>query len=65
MIETYTLSEVAEALKVSRRTVLRYVKERKIKAFKFGNNYRITQENIDKFMAENSLENEENHKQKP
>jgi len=64
MTETYTLSDVAEALKVSRRTVLRYVKTGRIKAFKFGNNYRITQENIDKFMAENSLENEEKHKQK-
>ena len=58
MNETFTLTEVAEYLKVSRKTVLRYVKERKIKAFKFGNNYRITKENLDKFYADNSLENE-------
>ncbi|MBU1094574.1 MAG: helix-turn-helix domain-containing protein [Firmicutes bacterium] len=60
MNETFTLTEVAEYLKVSRKTVLRYVKERKIKAFKFGNNYRITKENLDKFYADNSLENEKN-----
>jgi excisionase family DNA binding protein len=60
MNETFTLTEVAEYLKVSRKTVLRYVKERKIKAFKFGNNYRITKENLDKFYADNSLENKKN-----
>lgn len=58
MNETYTLNEVADYLKVSRKTVLRYVKERKIKAFKFGNYYRVTKENLDKFMVENTLEEE-------
>lgn len=64
MNQTYTLNEVSEILKVSRRTVLRYVKDRKIKAFKFGNYYRVTKEQLDIFMADNTLKEEDKQQRK-
>ena len=37
-----TLPEVAEQLKVSRRTVYRWIKAGDLSAYKFANEYRIT-----------------------
>jgi excisionase family DNA binding protein len=49
--ETYfTVEEVAERLKVSHMTVYRWIKARKLGAYKIGGEYRITEGDIDRFL---------------
>ena len=45
-----TLSEIAERLKVSRRTVYRWVKDGDLNAYKFANEYRITESDLKDFL---------------
>jgi excisionase family DNA binding protein len=45
-----TLPEVAEQLKVSRRTVYRWVKAGDLSAYKFANEYRITESDLKAFL---------------
>ena len=45
-----TLPEVAEQLKVSRRTVYRWVKAGDLSAFKFASEYRITESDLKAFL---------------
>lgn len=45
----YTTNEVAKLLKVSKRTVFRYIKSGKLKATKIGQ-WRIRKEDFDKFI---------------
>ena len=45
-----TLPEVAERLKVSRRTVYRWVKAGNLSAYKFANEYRITESDLKAFL---------------
>jgi excisionase family DNA binding protein len=45
-----TLPEVAERLKVSRRTVYRWIKAEDLNAYKFANEYRITERDIEDFL---------------
>ena len=47
------VSEVAEQLNVSMRTVTRWIEEGKLPAFKFGKDYRINPDDLNKFI-ENS-----------
>jgi len=49
MERLYTLQEVADLLKVSTRTVLRYIKAGKLKATKIGQ-WRISENNIKDFL---------------
>ena len=42
-IRVYTLDEVAEALKIMRRTLYTYVKEGKLKAVKIGREWRVSE----------------------
>lgn len=46
-IETYTVDEVAHALKLHPYTIRRLSRERKIPAFKFGGQWRFKKEDID------------------
>jgi excisionase family DNA binding protein len=46
----YTLPEVAEKLKVSRRTVYRWVRARELPAYKLGGEFRITQRDLEHFL---------------
>jgi excisionase family DNA binding protein len=46
-----TLPEVAERLKVSRRTVYRWIKDEDLNAYKFANEYRITESDLKDFLA--------------
>ena len=48
-----TLSEVAGLLNVSRLTVFRYIRAGKLPAYKFGRDYRIKKDELEKFI-ENS-----------
>ena len=45
-----TLPEVAERLKVSRRTVYRWIKSGDLKAYQFGREYRITESALKNFL---------------
>ena len=49
MEKLYTLPEVAEILKVSRKTIYRYIKSGKLKATKIGQ-WRIKQGDLDKLL---------------
>ena len=42
-IRVYTLDEVAEVLKITRRTLYTYVKEGKLKAVKIGREWRVSE----------------------
>ena len=46
-IETYTVEEVAHALKLHPYTIRRLSREGKIPAFKFGGQWRFKKEDID------------------
>ncbi len=51
MDERYlTLPEVAERLKVSRRTAYRWIKDEDLNAYKFANEYRITESDLKDFL---------------
>jgi excisionase family DNA binding protein len=45
-----TLPEVAERLKVSRRTVYRWIKNGELDAYQFGREYRITESALKEFL---------------
>lgn len=49
-IKLYTLQEVADILKVSRQTIYNYVTIKKLKATKYGKEYRVTEENLREFI---------------
>ena len=49
----YTTDQVAELLHVNVKTVRELIKAKKLKAVKIGNEYRITEEHIRKFIEEN------------
>lgn len=49
VIETFTVDEVARALKLHPYTVRRLCRERKIPAFKFGGQWRFRKDEIDKW----------------
>ncbi len=46
----YTLPEIAEKLKVSRRTVYRWVQAGELPAYKLGGEFRITERDLEKFL---------------
>ena len=45
-----TINEIIEILKVSKLTIYRYIKAGKLSAYKVGRDYRIKQEDFDKFL---------------
>ena len=49
--EIYTLKEVEEIMKVSRRTIYNWIKENKLEVTKPGGQYRVSQEALDKFLS--------------
>lgn len=49
LTETYTVEEVAEALKLHPYTIRRLSRERKIPAFKFGGQWRFRKDDIDQW----------------
>ena len=46
----YTLQEVANILRVSRQTIYNYVTAKKLRATKFGKEYRVTAEDLQEFI---------------
>lgn len=49
----YTPQQVADILDINYQTVLKYIKEGKLKAAKIGSNYRIRREDLERFLEEN------------
>lgn len=47
---TYTVSEVADILRVSRRTVFTYLKNGELNGFKIGRTVRITPAELERFI---------------
>lgn len=46
----FTPEEVAEVLRLHHLTVLKFIKQKKIKSIKFGRVYRIREEDIEAFL---------------
>ena len=49
-LTTYTLVEVAEILKVTRRTIYNYIKQGKMPATKVGHQWRVTGQALKEFL---------------
>ena len=49
-IQVYTLEEVMEILKVSRRTIYSYIKADQLKAIKVGREWRVTEKALAAFL---------------
>lgn len=58
MNEVLTIAEIAEQLRVSTRTVRNWVETGKLKAFKFGLQYRINKKDFEDFIKESAVKNE-------
>lgn len=50
-IKVYTLEEVADILKLSKRTVYQYLQTGKLKGVKLGKAWRISAENLRDFLS--------------
>jgi len=48
----YTIQEIADRLKVNYRTVYRWVRAGKLPAYKFGQDWRITESDLKEFIEE-------------
>ena len=55
--EYYTIQEVADKLKVAYLTVYRWIQAGKLEAVKAGKQYRITKENLEKFINKKKSNN--------
>ncbi len=51
----YTAEELAEKLKLNIITIYRYIRAKKIKAYKFGKEYRIDEESFNEFINKNLI----------
>lgn len=50
-VKIYTLDEVADILKISKRTLYTYIKEGKLHAVKIGKAWRVSEENLQSFIT--------------
>ena len=48
--EFYLVEELAKTLRVSNMTIYRYIKARKVKAYKIGKEFRIDKEEFNEFL---------------
>lgn len=49
--EFYTAKELAEKLRVNVMTIYRYIKAGKLKAYKFGKEFRINKKEFEQFLS--------------
>ena len=56
-IKVYTTEEALEVLKVTKRTLYRYIKAGQIKAIRLGREYRITEDALRDFLEHGTEEN--------
>lgn len=57
-IKVYTLDEIADILKVTRRTLYTYVKTGKLDAVKIGRYWRVKEDALNKFLETGTGEDE-------
>lgn len=55
--QIFTLTDLETVLRVSHRTLLTYVKDGQLKAFKMGNKWRVTKEDLKDFIQKNQKQN--------
>lgn len=55
--QIFTLTDLETVLRVSHRTLLTYVKDGKLKAFKIGNKWRVTKGDLKDFIQKNQKQN--------
>lgn len=48
----FTLGEIAKMLKLNQQTLRRYVREGKLKAARFGREYRVREDDLNEFYEE-------------
>ena len=53
--EFYSLQQIAEKLGMSRMTIYRYVKSKKLPAYQFGRDFRVRQSDLDDFISNQKL----------
>jgi len=51
----YTAEELAEILKLNVITIYRYIRAKKLKAYKFGKEYRIDKKTFNNFINKNLI----------
>ena len=56
--EFYTVPEVKKILKVSTQTVIKYVRNKELKGFRMGNQWRISKKGLEDFIDRHSNERE-------
>lgn len=52
-MKVYTIEELVDLLKVTKRTIYHYIKSGKLKAVKMGKYWRVTQKALDAFLEDN------------
>ena len=53
-LKVYTLDEVADILKVTKRTLYNYIKAGELPAVKMGKYWRVTAENLQHFVSKDT-----------
>ena len=56
-IKIYTVQELTEVLKVTQRTLYRYIKAGQLKTIKLGREYRVTEEALKEFLEKGTERN--------
>jgi excisionase family DNA binding protein len=51
MEKLFTVDEVADAFRINKQTVLRFIREGKIKAYKVGREYRVKEEEVNAYLT--------------
>jgi len=54
MTKMLSLKEVAEILNLSELTIRRFIKSKKLKAAKLGKQIRVSEKDLERFVADNS-----------
>lgn len=55
-VTIYTINDLIEMLGVSRTTIIKYINQKKIRAFKVGNTWRITEQAFFEYIKESESE---------
>ncbi len=55
----YTIDEVSEMLKVNRKTISVLIKRGEIKSIKIGSQYRISEQQLQEYLKQNTTEKKE------
>lgn len=56
-IKIYTVQELTELLKVTQRTLYRYIKAGQLKTIKLGREYRVTEDALKEFLEKGTEKN--------